>query len=296
MWIAVTIDGERVKTAAGQYIIRYDKLPGAVYYNPSRAKLDDNAEPETLPAGFEADSREGQIVRYCCSDEAKKDWAWLDGWKRRKNTSLAHAGCGESPWPQVPPTIPLSCPRCGVLSADETVYAQYFLASKVEGEGIKACVLEAWLTGKHHEYIAGKRPSAAPAVGGRAGVANHEESPDMGVEPSAAKRGRWAGAATVAVILVLVVVATVAAVTQLARRAGTVHCGRERVSRGAPLKIFLVVWSADRGPGSGGNAPRRNEEYESQEQASATTRPWRWAFVVAFRCRTASALTAAMVP
>lgn len=165
IWIAVTPNGERVKTTTGHYITRYDREPGAAYYNPSRAKLDPEAKPEPLPPGFEADSPEGIVARFCFGDEAKKDWAFLDAWKRRRNTAITHAGCGDGQWPEVPQRLPLTCPRCGVLRGDATLYAQWYTVKDPEGEGVRACVFEAWLSGKRRDYEAGKRPTPITSWG-----------------------------------------------------------------------------------------------------------------------------------
>ena len=202
IWIAVTPDGERVKTPSGRYITRYEPVAGAAYYNPSHAKLDPDAKPEALPGGFEADSPEGIISRFCFTPEARGDWAWLDGWKRRKSTGLSHIGCGEGQWPEVPVTLPLTCPRCGVLKGDAAVYAEYHLVSSVEGESVKVCVFEAWITGKHHEYSLGKRP--VPSRSSRttappAGAPDSHYGTDAPPAPS--------GPSTVVLLSVLVVVA-----------------------------------------------------------------------------------------
>lgn len=187
IWIAVTPDGERVKTPSGHYITRYDRQAGAAYYTPSRAKLDPDAKPEALPEGFEADSPEGIISRFCFTPEAQKDWAWLDGWKRRKNTGLVHLGCGDGQWPDVAVSVPLTCSHCGPLKGDDTVYAQYYLASKVEGESVKACVFEAWLTGKRRDYEAGKRPT--PSRSNRAANPPPTSAPDPYYDTDAPKTG-----------------------------------------------------------------------------------------------------------
>lgn len=160
-WVAVDSEGNRIPDASGKFTIRYDSVGGCAYYTTSRATLDKRSEPEELPDGWPADSPQGIIARFCYGAEAQKDWAFLDDWKRRRNTSLTHAGCGENGWTNVPLKSPLTCPRCGVLRGDEILYAQWYTVKDPKSEGVRACVLDAWITGKRYEYMAGNREMPA---------------------------------------------------------------------------------------------------------------------------------------
>lgn len=176
IWVALGDDGKRIKDESGKYTVRYEAVGGCAYYTTSRATLDKEATPEELPDGWPADSPQGIISRFCFTAEARSDWAFLDAWKRRKNTSVTHMGCGEGQWPEVPLRVPLTCPRCGVLAGDDTVYAQWYTVKDPEGESVKACVLEAWITGKRNDYLAGRRmlPPKSQTKQSPAPVANRE--------------------------------------------------------------------------------------------------------------------------
>lgn len=161
IWVLVDKDGTRIKNDKGLYTTRYNAIAGVAYYTTKRATVDKSCQPEEMPDGWPADSREGIISRFCFTPEAQRDWAFLDAWKRRRTTAIAHLGCGDGQWPIIPPSLPLTCPHCGPLNGDDTLYAQWYTLKDPEGESILACVYEAWLTGKRFDYLKGKRPTPA---------------------------------------------------------------------------------------------------------------------------------------
>lgn len=172
-WVAVGDDGERIMDSEGYFFVRYDPSEGSPIYRVKRAATKDpKFAAEHLPDGVSADSREGIIRRFCYTVEARSDWAFLDEWKRRRYTSITHAGCGDGSWPEIEASLPLTCPRCGVLRGDETLYAQWQTVRDPAGEGVKAIVYEAWLTSARYEYMkeaaiqgSGRRSTAAANVG-----------------------------------------------------------------------------------------------------------------------------------
>lgn len=133
IWVAVGADGKRIKDEEGKYVIRDDALPGAAYQHAWSATLDKTATPVELPDGWPFQSKEAFIVRFCFTDKAKAEWHFLDAWKRRRTTFLTHLGCGDQ-WPPVEPTLPVTCPTCGVLPGNRSLYASWYTERDPEGK------------------------------------------------------------------------------------------------------------------------------------------------------------------
>ena len=157
VWVAVEAAGVPFRTAEGHLLTRYDRLPGAAIYKAKRVPLDKAAAPEELPDGFDALSREGNIVRFCFTGMAQNNWVYMDTWKRRRWRQMQCGVCSC----EVPGTLPLRCPTCGELRGDVGLYA-HAAAQADKGAWVKVCVYEAWLSGARAAYLRGERPQPQP--------------------------------------------------------------------------------------------------------------------------------------
>ena len=162
-WIAVGPDGKPQPDNDGNFWTRYEARAGAPIYKSKKKNLiDKNFKPEDFPDGVDRNTPAGFISAFLLTPEAKRDWDFLEyDWKRRRTTQLQHAGCGEADWTEVSRNAPITCPVCGVLPKDATLYARWCTSTKTDGAGVEVCVYEAWLSGEYLEYQTGRIPPGA---------------------------------------------------------------------------------------------------------------------------------------
>lgn len=155
-WVALDARGKRAKNGEGKHFIRYCAREGAAIFEMAGVPgMDKSHAPEALPPGVPADSPEGIRFRFI-TDEAVRDWRWLDA-ESRATLRAKHIACNdETSWPVVSAEVPLRCEVCGVLKGDEPLYVEVLnkVGERIDGNTVRAIAYDYWIRGVYQAEIA----------------------------------------------------------------------------------------------------------------------------------------------